>query len=71
MQKAQGANAIVTAAHTRTNDLAFHCKRADILVVAAGVPYLVKPEWIKPGTCVIDVGVNRVGEKISEGVLGP
>jgi methylenetetrahydrofolate dehydrogenase (NADP+)/methenyltetrahydrofolate cyclohydrolase len=30
------------------------------------VPHLVKPEWIKPGACVIDVGVNRVGEKISE-----
>jgi methylenetetrahydrofolate dehydrogenase (NADP+)/methenyltetrahydrofolate cyclohydrolase len=34
--------------------------------VAAGVPGLVKPEWVKPGACVIDVGVNRVGEKISE-----
>jgi len=66
LQKAPGANATVTIAHTRTKDLAFHCKRADILVVAAGVPGLVKPEWIKPGACVIDVGVNRVGEKISE-----
>jgi len=66
LQKAPGANATVTVAHTRTKDLASHCKRADILVVAAGVPGLVKPEWIKPGACVIDVGVNRVGEKISE-----
>jgi len=66
LQKASGANATVTVAHTRTKDLAFHCKRADILIVAAGVPGLVKPEWIKPGACVIDVGVNRVGEKISE-----
>jgi methylenetetrahydrofolate dehydrogenase (NADP+)/methenyltetrahydrofolate cyclohydrolase len=66
MQKAKGANATVTVAHTRTRDLAFHCRRADILIVAAGVPGLVKPEWIKPGACVIDVGVNRVGEKISE-----
>ena len=66
LQKAPGANATVTVAHTRTRDLAYHCKRADILVVAAGVPGLVKPEWIKPGACVIDVGVNRVGEKISE-----
>ena len=41
-------------------------QRADILIVAAGVPGLVKPEWIKPGSCGIDVGVNRVGEKISE-----
>lgn len=66
LQKADGANATVTIVHTRTKDMAAHCKRADILIVAAGVPGLVKPEWIKPGACVIDVGVNRVGEKISE-----
>jgi methylenetetrahydrofolate dehydrogenase (NADP+)/methenyltetrahydrofolate cyclohydrolase len=66
VQKGPGANATVTIVHTRTKDLAGHCKRADILIVAAGVPDLVKPEWIKPGACVIDVGVNRVGEKISE-----
>ena len=66
VQKGPGANSTVTIVHTRTKDLAFHCKRADILIVAAGVPDLVKPEWIKPGACVIDVGVNRVGEKISE-----
>ncbi|MDA3898786.1 MAG: bifunctional methylenetetrahydrofolate dehydrogenase/methenyltetrahydrofolate cyclohydrolase FolD [Desulfobacteraceae bacterium] len=66
VQKGPGANATVTIVHTRTKDLAAHCKRADILIVAAGVPDLVKPEWIKPGACVIDVGVNRVGEKISE-----
>ncbi|MBN1103449.1 MAG: bifunctional methylenetetrahydrofolate dehydrogenase/methenyltetrahydrofolate cyclohydrolase FolD [Deltaproteobacteria bacterium] len=66
LQKAKGANSTVTIVHTRTKDLASHCKRADILIVAAGVPDLVKPEWIRPGACVIDVGVNRVGEKISE-----
>ncbi|MBU4202915.1 MAG: bifunctional methylenetetrahydrofolate dehydrogenase/methenyltetrahydrofolate cyclohydrolase FolD [Acidobacteria bacterium] len=66
LQKAEGANATVTVAHTRTRDLAAHCRRADILIVAAGVPGLVKPEWIKPGSCVIDVGVNRVGTKISK-----
>jgi methylenetetrahydrofolate dehydrogenase (NADP+)/methenyltetrahydrofolate cyclohydrolase len=66
LQKSDGANSTVTVVHTRTQDLAAHCKRADILIVAAGVPGLVKPEWIKPGACVIDVGVNRVGEKISE-----
>ncbi|MFP4194017.1 MAG: bifunctional methylenetetrahydrofolate dehydrogenase/methenyltetrahydrofolate cyclohydrolase FolD [Desulfosalsimonas sp.] len=65
-QKGKGANSTVTIVHTRTKDLEAHCKRADILVVAAGVPGLVKPEWIKEGACVIDVGVNRVGEKISE-----
>jgi methylenetetrahydrofolate dehydrogenase (NADP+)/methenyltetrahydrofolate cyclohydrolase len=66
LQKEKGANATVTVIHTRTRDMAMHCRRADILIVAAGVPGLVKPEWIKPGACVIDVGVNRVGEKISE-----
>jgi len=66
LQKSDGANATVTVVHTRTKDLEGHCKRADILIVAAGVPGLVKPQWIKPGACVIDVGVNRVGEKISE-----
>jgi methylenetetrahydrofolate dehydrogenase (NADP+)/methenyltetrahydrofolate cyclohydrolase len=66
LQKGVGANSTVTIVHTGTKDLAAHCQRADILIVAAGVPGLVKPEWIKPGACVIDVGVNRIGEKISE-----
>jgi methylenetetrahydrofolate dehydrogenase (NADP+)/methenyltetrahydrofolate cyclohydrolase len=66
LQKGVGANATVTIVHTATKDLKSHCLRADILIVAAGVPGLVKPEWIKPGACVIDVGVNRVGEKVSE-----
>jgi methylenetetrahydrofolate dehydrogenase (NADP+) / methenyltetrahydrofolate cyclohydrolase len=66
LQKGRGANSTVTVVHTATRDLASHCLRADILIVAAGVPGLVKPQWIKPGACVIDVGVNRVGEKISE-----
>jgi len=60
-QKSVCGNATVTIVHTRTKDFAAHCKRADILIVAAGVPGLVKPEWIKPGATVIDVGVNRVG----------
>jgi methylenetetrahydrofolate dehydrogenase (NADP+)/methenyltetrahydrofolate cyclohydrolase len=70
-QKGVGANSTVTIVHTRTKDLASHCKRADILIVAAGVPDLVKPEWIKPGSTVIDVGVNRVGmnEKTGKAIL--
>jgi methylenetetrahydrofolate dehydrogenase (NADP+)/methenyltetrahydrofolate cyclohydrolase len=70
-QKGVGANSTVTIVHTRTKDLAAHCKRADILIVAAGVPGLVKPEWIKPGSCVIDVGVNRIGmnEKTGKAIL--
>ncbi len=61
MMGQKNVNSTVTMVHTRTKDLAGHCKRADILIVAAGVPGLVKPEWIKPGATVIDVGVNRVG----------
>lgn len=57
----KGTDATVTLVHTRTKDLAAHCRRADILIVAAGVPGLVRPEWIKPGATVIDVGVNRIG----------
>lgn len=70
-QKGVGANSTVTIVHTRTKDLAAHCKRADILIVAAGVPNLVKPEWIKPGATVIDVGVNRIGinEKTGKAIL--
>ena len=66
-QKGVGANSTVTIVHTGTADLAAHCKRADILVVAAGVPNLVKPEWIKPGSTVIDVGVNRIGKNEETG----
>ena len=70
-QKGVGANSTVTIVHTGTQDLDAHCKRADILVVAAGVPNLVKPEWIKPGSTVIDVGVNRIGknEKTGKAIL--
>ncbi|SFM50690.1 bifunctional methylenetetrahydrofolate dehydrogenase/methenyltetrahydrofolate cyclohydrolase FolD [Thermodesulforhabdus norvegica] len=61
MQKGPGANATVTVCHTRTRDVTFHTKRADILIVAAGVTEYVKGDWIKPGAVVIDVGVNEVG----------
>ncbi len=61
MQKGPGANATVTVCHTRTKDVTFHTKRADILIVAAGVTEYVKGDWIKPGAVVIDVGVNEVG----------
>lgn len=61
-RKGQGGDATVTLAHSRSRNLAEHCRRADILVVAAGVPGLVKAEWIRPGATVIDVGVNRIGK---------
>ncbi|MFD7323757.1 bifunctional methylenetetrahydrofolate dehydrogenase/methenyltetrahydrofolate cyclohydrolase [Streptomyces sp. NPDC059875] len=55
-------NATVTQCHTGTRDLSAHLKRADIIVAAAGVPHLIKPEDVKPGAAVLDVGVSRNGE---------
>jgi methylenetetrahydrofolate dehydrogenase (NADP+) / methenyltetrahydrofolate cyclohydrolase len=53
-------NCTVTIAHSRTRDLADVVRRADIIVAAVGRPEMVKGDWIKPGACVIDVGINRV-----------
>jgi methylenetetrahydrofolate dehydrogenase (NADP+) / methenyltetrahydrofolate cyclohydrolase len=53
-------NCTVTIAHSRTRDLPTVCRRADILVAAVGRPEMVKGDWVKPGACVIDVGINRV-----------
>jgi methylenetetrahydrofolate dehydrogenase (NADP+)/methenyltetrahydrofolate cyclohydrolase len=50
----------VTLAHSRTRDLPAVCRDADILVAAVGRPGLVRGDWIKPGACVLDVGINRV-----------
>ena len=53
-------NATVTVCHSRTADLPSHTKRADIIVVAVGKPRFLKPEMVKPGAVVIDVGINRL-----------
>ena len=55
-----GASCTVTVAHSRTRDLAAVCHRADILVAAVGRPGMIRPDWVKPGATVIDVGINRV-----------
>ncbi|MEV4428329.1 bifunctional methylenetetrahydrofolate dehydrogenase/methenyltetrahydrofolate cyclohydrolase [Streptomyces sp. R-07] len=55
-------NATVTQCHTGTRDLSAHLRNADIIVAAAGVPHLIKPEDVKPGAAVLDVGVSRNGE---------
>ncbi|WP_310600295.1 tetrahydrofolate dehydrogenase/cyclohydrolase catalytic domain-containing protein [Desulfobulbus sp.] len=62
LQKRPGGNATVTICHTRTRDMAAHTRRADILIVAAGVAKMIKADQIKQGAVVIDVGVNRVGQ---------
>lgn len=53
-------NATVTLCHTGTRDLAEHTRSADVVVVGAGVPGLLKPEMVKPGATVIDVGITRI-----------
>jgi methylenetetrahydrofolate dehydrogenase (NADP+)/methenyltetrahydrofolate cyclohydrolase len=54
------ANCTVTVAHSRSRDLAAVCRRADVLVAAVGRAEMIRGDWIKPGACVIDVGINRV-----------
>jgi methylenetetrahydrofolate dehydrogenase (NADP+) / methenyltetrahydrofolate cyclohydrolase len=58
------ANATVTMAHSRTRNLAAECRRAEVLVTAAGKPELVRGDWIAPGAVVIDVGINRVDGRL-------
>lgn len=56
----KGIDATVTLTHSRTADLETYVRQADILVAAVGVAGLVKPEWLKPGAAVLDVGITRV-----------
>jgi methylenetetrahydrofolate dehydrogenase (NADP+)/methenyltetrahydrofolate cyclohydrolase len=55
-----GADCTVTIAHSRTRDLPAECRRAEILVAAAGRAEMVRGDWIAPGAVVIDVGINRL-----------
>ena len=59
-QKAKVGNATVTMCHSRTADLKFHTRRADILIAAIGIPEMVTADMIKEGAVIIDVGINRV-----------
>jgi methylenetetrahydrofolate dehydrogenase (NADP+)/methenyltetrahydrofolate cyclohydrolase len=62
IQKARHADATVTICHSRTRNIAEHCRRADILIAAMGVPEFVKADMVKPGAVVVDVGVNRIAD---------
>jgi methylenetetrahydrofolate dehydrogenase (NADP+) / methenyltetrahydrofolate cyclohydrolase len=61
---AKGADATVTLCHSRTRDIGGWCRTADILVAAIGIPQFVKGDMVKPGAVVIDVGINRVGDRL-------
>jgi methylenetetrahydrofolate dehydrogenase (NADP+)/methenyltetrahydrofolate cyclohydrolase len=66
VQKAKTADATVTVCHSHTRDVAQHCRRADILIAAMGVPLFVKADMVTPGAVVVDVGVNRVPDSASK-----
>ena len=61
-------NCTVTIAHSRTRDLPGVVRRADLVIAAVGRPEMVKGDWLKPGACVIDVGINRI-ERDGKGKL--
>ena len=60
-------NATVTTCHTHTRDLESHVRRADLIVVATGVPGLVKGDWIKPGAIVVDAGFTKTPDGVIHG----
>ena len=66
MQKAEGANATVTVAHSGTRDLPSHTRRADIVIAAVGAPQFVKAEMVRDGVVVVDVGINRIADAKSK-----
>ena len=61
-------NCTVTIAHSKTKDLPAVVRRADLVIAAVGRPEMVKGDWLKPGACVIDVGINRI-ERDGKGKL--
>jgi methylenetetrahydrofolate dehydrogenase (NADP+)/methenyltetrahydrofolate cyclohydrolase len=60
IQKAEHANATVTVCHSRSRDIVEHCRRADVIIAALGVPQFVKADMVKEGAVIMDVGVNRI-----------
>ncbi|MBA7553761.1 Bifunctional protein FolD protein [subsurface metagenome] len=64
LQKKQHANATLTVCHSRTNDLSYFTRQADILIAAVGRPEMIKRNMIKEGVAIIDVGTNEVEGKL-------
>ncbi|HPV74045.1 MAG TPA: bifunctional 5,10-methylenetetrahydrofolate dehydrogenase/5,10-methenyltetrahydrofolate cyclohydrolase [Gemmatimonadaceae bacterium] len=62
MQHGAGADCTVTVCHSRTKDLRFHTRRADIVIAALGKPEMITGDMIRPGAVVIDVGISRVDD---------
>lgn len=66
IQKNKSGNATVTVCHTRTKDLAYHTRQADIIIAAAGRPNTIIADMVKDGVVVIDVGVNRIEDETAK-----
>ena len=64
LQRGETANATVTVCHSRTEGLAEITRQADIIVAAVGKPRFVTADMVKPGAVIIDVGINRVENKL-------
>ncbi len=63
----KGVDATVTIAHSRSVEMATLCKEADVIIAAVGISNMVTSDWVKPGSIVIDVGVNRVNDDSEKG----
>ena len=68
---AKGSDATVSIAHSRTTNIDSMAKEADIIIVAVGKANFLKPEWVKEGSVVVDVGINRNAEGYLEGDVDP
>jgi len=66
----KGIDSTVTLLHSGSKDIEHSIRRADIVVSAIGVPHFIKPEWIKPGAAVLDVGITRVKTESGAKLLG-
>jgi methylenetetrahydrofolate dehydrogenase (NADP+)/methenyltetrahydrofolate cyclohydrolase len=62
LQKAEGANSIVTIVHSAAKDISYYTKQADILIAAIGKAEMIKADMVKDGVAVIDVGINRIDD---------
>ncbi|MBT4391056.1 MAG: bifunctional methylenetetrahydrofolate dehydrogenase/methenyltetrahydrofolate cyclohydrolase FolD [Euryarchaeota archaeon] len=61
----KGIDATVTIAHSKSKDLADICRESDVLIVAIGRPEVVKLDWIKPGSVIVDVGISRINDSLT------
>ena len=67
----KGIDSTVTIVHSRSHDIGAICRESDIIVAAIGSPHTVKPDWVKPGAVVVDVGISRADDGGLAGDVDP